>query len=225
MSFISSSTPPIDPTTFDIFGDGSTESLHLLDNSTSDVGGTYSGNNVNGSFRTDEVQYGTHSGYFANSNSSYFDIPGLPNIDGLSFWFNYDDTGIANNGYLVDFRHDDTGNDRPYIYQENGVIDLDGDETASDGVGDIYINGQDLGSYSNRKFTVTPGEWIHVACSTAGNTQSPWDRGLRFGNRSDGTSGGKSGYFDNIRTFNRRITQEEANKLLDIGTGSGSFEF
>jgi len=202
---------------FDAFGDGSAVSQHLLDNNANDVGGSHPGNLVGGSYRTDEVKFGTHSVYVADSNFHYFDIPSLPNIDGLSFWFNHAETGVDGVGYLVDFRHDDPGNGRPYIYNQDGSIDLDTDDTASDGVGDIYINGQDLGSFSGNNFPLTPGEWIHVACSTAGNTQSPWDRGLRFGNRSDGDSGGESGYFDNIRTFNRPITQSEAQTLFQEG--------
>lgn len=198
--------------TFDFLQDNSAVSLHRLNNSLADTGGLYNATNTSVSFDTSS-KFGSHA-INAVGDGAYLDIPGLPRIYAVSFWAKA--TGSSTyNGYLVDFRHDDPANQRGYLYTltNSKTINTGNDTTTYNGIGNIYINGTLLSSGS---YTFPINTWVHVAISTTGtSTAQTWDQGLRFGNRSDGTTEGNFGHFDQIRTFNRSLSQSDVTALYN----------
>ena len=129
----------------------------------------------------------------------------------ISIW--YRSIG-AEDGYIVDFRHDDPGNGRSYLYTlitaGAQYVTLSSDTTKSNGTGDIYINGVLL----TGQYNFIQDNWYHIVMSVnATNTGQTWDQGFRVGNRSDGVGYGNAGYFDQIRTFNRSLTQSDVDAL------------
>ena len=78
--------------------------------------------------------------------------------------------------------------------------------------GDIYINGT---HHTSGEYHFTANTWYHIVCTVddAGMSHQNWNQGIRFGSRSDGSSGGNGGRFDHIRLFNRSITSSEATTL------------
>ena len=93
------------------------------------------------------------------------------------------------------------------------------DTTTSNQTGDIWINGV---AFTSGQFNFTSGNWYHIVITTnATNTKQTWDQGIRIGNRSDGTSNGNAGYFDQVRTFNRRLTSADVALLYaEVETGA-----
>jgi len=195
--------------TFDFLQDSSAVSLHRLNNSYADTGGLYSAT-TGGSFTTTS-KFGSHC-INTMGDGTYMDIAGLPRIYAISYWYY---CSGADDGYHVDFRHDSPGNGRGYLYTHAGggdqKITTASDTTTSGAVGDIYINGNILSG----QFNFYSGNWYHIVISVnATTTAQTWDRGIRVGNRSDGTTAGNAGYFDQIRTFNRALIQTDVDKLF-----------
>lgn len=199
--------------TFDYLQDGSAVSLHRLDNSLADTGGVHLANTVGSATFTTPSKFGS-SAINLRGNGTYMDIASLPRIYAVSFWA-YAAGTAAENGYLVDFRHDGPGNGRGYLYTSGGTknINLSNDSTTSNGIGNIYINSVLLTS----NYTFPLNTWVHVVVSVTNPaaTAQLWDQGLRFGNRSDGTTEGNFGWFDQIRTFNRSLSQAEVTRLFN----------
>jgi hypothetical protein len=199
--------------TFDYFQDGSAVSLHRLDNSLADTGGVHPANTVGSATFTTPSKFGSRA-INLFGNGTYLDIPTLQRIYAVSFWA-YAAGSAADNGYLVDFRHDAPGNGRGYLYTAGGTknINLSNDTTTSNGIGNIYINSVLLTS----NYTFPLNTWVHVVVSSTNGaaTAQTWDQGLRFGNRSDGTTEGNFGWFDQIRTFNRPLSQAEVTRLFN----------
>jgi hypothetical protein len=199
--------------TFDYFQDGSAVSLHRLDNSLADTGGVHTANTVGSATFTTPSKFGSRA-INLFGNGTYLDIPTLQRIYAVSFWA-YAAGSAADNGYLVDFRHDAPGNGRGYLYTAGGTknINLSNDSTTSNGIGNIYINSVLLTS----NYTFPLNTWVHVVVSSTNGaaTAQTWDQGLRFGNRSDGTTEGNFGWFDQIRTFNRPLSQAEVTRLFN----------
>jgi hypothetical protein len=150
-------------------------------------------------------------------NGTYVDIPSLPMVETVSFWFYC--VG-SNRGYLVDFRHDAPNNGRSYLYTHDGApsgtgqnINMGNDTTTTNRTGTIYINGA---QYTSGAYNFYDGTWYHIVIvRNATDTHRTWDQGLRFGNRSDASTEGNAGYFDQIRVFDRQINASEALALYN----------
>lgn len=200
--------------TFDIFGDGSALSLHTFNNNgnpSPDIGGIHQATFFNGVTYTTTSKFGSHA-INTYGDGVYVDIAGLPLINAVSLWYHCVGTS---RGYIVDFRHDAPGNGRSYLYTHSGGGDQNinwGNDTTTTGrTGDMWINGQ---VFNSGQFNFTSGVWYHIVCSrNATDTHRQWDQGIRIGNRSDGTTEGQAGYFDQVRTFNRPLTQEDVDIL------------
>lgn len=188
-------------------------SLHKLDNNLNDSTGSYTASNNGASFTTTR-RHGSHA-INTMGDGTYIDIPGLPRIYAVSLWYYC----VGNdNGYIVDFRHDDPNNLRSYLYTLAGsdqYINLNDDTTTSNGTGDIWINGV---QFTSGQFNFASGNWYHIVISWNDNVSQAWDQGIRIGNRSDGTSAGNAGYFDQIRTFNRALTASDVAYLYQAET-------
>ena len=197
--------------TFDFFRDGSALALYRFNNNYNDSGGIFNAQ-PNGSSFTSTSKYGPASVNCQN-NGVYVDLPVTTRYFSVSGW-HYKTQGFNSvNGYLYDFRLNNTRNGRGYLYATAGVISLSNDSTASNQIGDIYVNGVKLTS----SFTFPQNQWVHVVVSVTDSnaTRQIWDRGgLRIGNRSDGTTDGLSGFFDQVRIFNRSLTQSEVTQLF-----------
>ena len=209
-------TVPLSESVFDAFGDGSAICLLKANNSNLDTGGTHNASLFGGASYSTTAKFGSHS-FDAMGDGTYFDIPSLPMVETLSFWY-YTVGGIT--GYLVDFRHDNPANGRSYLYTHSGAIggtgqhiDMGDDTTTTNRTGVIYINGA---QYTTGQYNFISGNWYHIVMvRNATDTHRTWDQGLRFGNRSDGTTQGNAGYFDQIRVFDRQISASEALALYN----------
>ena len=205
--------------TLDFFQDSSGVSLHQFNNSLDDVGGNYAATSTGASYGTGlDTRFGSH-GINTQGDGVYVDIAGLPTIQAVSLW--YKAIG-SDNGYIVDFRHDAPGNGRSYLYTAAGsdqYINMGNDTTTSNQTGDIWINGV---AFTSGQYNFTSGNWYHIVVITdATNTLQTWDQGIRIGNRSDGTTAGNAGYFDQVRTFNRRLTSSDVALLYaEVETGA-----
>ena len=122
--------------------------------------------------------------------------------------------------YIIEFRGS-TGNSAGYLYTFQATapyiqkINLTTDTTALNQIGNIYINGVLQSGSSDINFL--PNVWYHIVVSVANGSvaQQIWDKGLRFGNRFDGTTGGNGNYQDQIRTFNRALSGAEVLTLYN----------
>lgn len=204
---------PITESTFDAFGDGSAVCLLKANNSNLDTGGNHNASLVNGVTYNTTSKFGSHS-FNSMGNGTYFDIPSLPMVETVSFWYHC--VG-SNRGYLVDFRHDAPANGRSYLYTHSGGgsqnINMGNDTTTTNRTGVIYINGA---QYTSGRYDFYSGTWYHIVLvRNSTDTHRTWDQGLRFGNRSDGTTEGNAGYFDQIRVFNRQLSAAEALALYN----------
>ena len=138
-------------------------------------------------------------------------------IETVSFWY-YCVGGTP--GYLVDFRHDNPSNGRSYLYTHAGAsggtgqhVDMGDDTTTTNRTGVIYINGA---QYTSGQYNFLAGNWYHIVLvRNSTDTHRTWDQGIRFGNRSDGTTHGSAGHFDQIRVFNSRISASQAFDLYN----------
>jgi len=205
--------------TLDFLQDNSGVSLHQFNNSLNDAGGNYNATAAGASFGTGlDSKFGSH-GLNTQGDGTYVDIAGLPTIQAVSIWYK----AIGNdNGYIVDFRHDNPNNGRSYLYTLAGsdqYINMGNDTTTSGQTGDIWINGV---AFTSGQYNFTSGNWYHIVVSTnTNNTKQTWDQGIRIGNRSDGTTDGNAGYFDQVRTFNRRLTSADVALLYaEVETGA-----
>jgi len=205
--------------TLDFFQDSSGVSLHQFNNSLDDVGGNYAATSTGASYGTGlDTRFGSH-GINTQGDGVYVDIAGLPTIQAVSLWYK----AIGNdNGYIVDFRHDTPGNSRSYLYTLAGsdqYINMGNDTTTTNQTGDIWINGV---AFTSGQYNFTSGNWYHIVITTdAVSTKQNWNQGIRIGNRSDGTSNGNAGYFDQVRTFNRRLTSSDVALLYaEVETGA-----
>jgi len=207
---------PITESTFDAFGDGSAICLLKANNSNLDTGGNHNASLSSGVTYNTTSKFGSHS-FNPMGNGTYVDIPSLPMVETVSFWFYC--VG-SNRGYLVDFRHDNPGNGRSYLYTHDGAssgtgqnINMGNDTTTTNRTGIIYIDGV---QYTSGQYNFYDGTWYHIVIvRNAADTHRNWDQGLRFGNRSDASTEGNAGYFDQIRVFDRQITASEALALYN----------
>ena len=204
---------PITESTFDAFGDGSAICLLKANNSNLDTGGNHNASLHNGVTYNTTSKFGSHS-FNTMGNGTYFDIASLPMVETVSFWYHC--VG-SDRGYLVDFRHDAPGNGRSYLYTHSGGgsqnINMGNDTTTTNRTGVIYIDGV---QFNSGQYNFNSGVWYHICIvRNATDTHRTWDQGLRFGNRSDGTTEGNAGYFDQIRVFNRQISAAEALSLYN----------
>ena len=204
---------PITESTFDAFGDGSALCLLKANNSNLDTGGNHNASLHNGVTYNTTSKFGSHS-FNTMGNGTYFDIASLPMVETVSFWYHC--VG-SDRGYLVDFRHDAPGNGRSYLYTHSGGgsqnINMGNDTTTTNRTGVIYIDGV---QFTSGQYNFNSGVWYHICIvRNATDTHRTWDQGLRFGNRSDGTTEGNAGYFDQIRVFNRQISAAEALSLYN----------
>ena len=204
---------PITESTFDAFGDGSAICLLKANNSNLDTGGNHNASLHNGVTYNTTSKFGSHS-FNTMGNGTYFDIASLPMVETVSFWYHC--VG-SDRGYLVDFRHDAPGNGRSYLYTHSGGgsqnINMVNDTTTTYRTGLIYIDGV---QFTSGQYNFNSGVWYHICIvRNATDTHRTWDQGLRFGNRSDGTTEGNAGYFDQIRVFNRQISAAEALSLYN----------
>jgi len=204
---------PITESTFDAFGDGSAICLLKANNSNLDTGGNHNASLHNGVTYNTTSKFGSHS-FNTMGNGTYFDIASLPMVETVSFWYHC--VG-SDRGYLVDFRHDAPGNGRSYLYTHSGGgsqnINMGNDTTTTNRTGVIYIDGV---QFTSGQYNFNSGVWYHICIvRNATDTHRTWDQGLRFGNRSDGTTEGNAGYFDQIRVFNRQISAAEALSLYN----------
>ena len=207
---------PITESTFDAFGDGSAVCLVKANNSNLDTGGSHNASLQGSASYTTTSKFGSHS-FNLVGNGTYVDIPSLPMVETLSFWYHC--VG-SSRGYLVDFRHDAPNNGRSYLYTHDGAsggtgqnINMGNDTTTTNRTGIIYINGV---QFSSGSYHFYDGTWYHIVLVRNNtDTHRTWDQGLRFGNRSDGTTEGNAGYFDQIRVFNRQISAAEALSLYN----------
>jgi len=204
-------SPPVYTSTFDYLQDGSALSLHQFNNSNSDTGGLYSASLNGGASYTTTSKFGSHS-INTMGDGTYCDIAGLPLIGAVSIWYHCVGTS---HGYIIDFRHDGPGNGRSYLYTLPGggdqYINWGNDTTTTGRTGNMWINGE---VYNSGQYNFYNGNWYHIVCSrNATDTHRQWDQGIRIGNRSDGTTEGNAGYFDQVRTFNRPLTQDDVDLL------------
>jgi len=207
---------PITESTFDAFGDGSAICLLKANNSNLDTGGNHNASLSSGVTYNTTSKFGSHS-FNPMGNGTYVDIPSLPMVETVSFWFYC--VG-SNRGYLVDFRHDAPNNGRSYLYTHDGApsgtgqnINMGNDTTTTNRTGTIYINGA---QYTSGAYNFYDGTWYHIVIvRNATDTHRTWDQGLRFGNRSDASTEGNAGYFDQIRVFDRQINASEALALYN----------
>ena len=206
--------------TLDIFGDSSALSLHQLNNSYNQTGSGTGNLGYSGVSFTSTSKFGSHS-VNTMGDGDYLDITSTTRIYAISAWV-YMPTGSGGDDeYIFEFRHDNTGNGRGYMYtylsSQSGkiqYIDLSNDTTASNGVGNIYINGT---AHTSGQYHFSPNTWHHIVCSVsnASDTKQTWNEGVRFGNRSDGSTGGNFGYIDQIRTFNKALSSSEVTTLYN----------
>ena len=210
---------PITESVFDAFRDGSALCLLKGNNSNVDTGGNHTGSLQGGATYTTTTKFGSHA-FDLVGTGVYLDIPTLPMIETVSFWF-YCVGGTP--GYIVDFRHDNPNNGRSYLYTHAGAsggagqhVDMGDDTTTTNRTGVIYINGV---QYTSGQYNFLVGNWYHIVLvRNASDTHRTWDQGIRFGNRSDGTTHGNAGHFDQIRVFNSRISASQA---LDLYNETG----
>ena len=207
---------PITESVFDAFRDGSALCLLKGNNSNVDTGGNHTGSLQGGATYTTTTKFGSHA-FDLVGTGVYLDIPTLPMIETVSFWF-YCVGG--NPGYIVDFRHDNPNNGRSYLYTHAGAsggtgqhVDMGDDTTTTNRTGVIYINGA---QYTSGQYNFLAGNWYHIVLvRNSTDTHRTWDQGIRFGNRSDGTTHGSAGHFDQIRVFNSRISASQAFDLYN----------
>jgi hypothetical protein len=207
---------PITESVFDAFRDGSALCLLKGNNSNVDTGGNHTGSLQGGATYTTTTKFGSHAFDLVGAGV-YLDIPTLPMIETVSFWF-YCVSG--NPGYIVDFRHDNPNNGRSYLYTHAGAsggtgqhVDMGDDTTTTNRTGVIYINGA---QYTSGQYNFLVGNWYHIVIvRNSTDTHRTWDQGIRFGNRSDGTTHGDAGHFDQIRVFNSRISASQAFDLYN----------
>tara|TARA_B100000497_G_scaffold126931_1_gene167201 strand:- start:41 stop:2146 length:2106 start_codon:yes stop_codon:yes gene_type:complete len=210
---------PITESVFDAFRDGSALCLLKGNNSNVDTGGNHTGSLQGGATYTTTTKFGSHAFDLVGAGV-YLDIPTLPMIETVSFWF-YCVGGTP--GYIVDFRHDNPNNGRSYLYTHAGAnggtgqhVDMGDDTTTTNRTGVIYINGA---QYTSGQYNFLAGNWYHIVLVRNGtDNHRTWDQGIRFGNRSDGTTHGSAGHFDQIRVFNSRISASQA---LDLYNETG----
>ena len=212
----------------DIFGDSSGMGLYQLNNSfTNASGGSLPTLTNTGStaFNTSIKKYGTHSLGF-NGDGKYIDINSQTRMYAISVWSYLNSSsldGVGNsNEYLIELRYNNDNNDRPYFYYhqsnqsgKHGLISTGTDTTASNQIGEIWINGT---QHTSGEFHFDIDTWYHIVVNAAGSTyqnttKGNWNKGVRFGNRSDGNTGGKAGFIDQIRVFNRALTSSEIGQL------------
>jgi hypothetical protein len=219
-------------TTLDIFSDSSCLGLYQLNNSYNNASGGSLPNlsNTSTSFTT-TAKYGSH-GVDMFGDSKYMDINTSTRLYCISAW-SYQTSSHINRGsngeYFFEMRHDAPSNGRPYLYfhessqsGKKGFISYTTDTTASNstdgfGLGAVYINGT---KFTSGEFHFDLNTWYHILVQAEGSgyqstTKSNWNQGLRFGNRSDGSTGGNSCFIDQIRVFNRILTQSEITTLAN----------
>ena len=207
---------PITESVFDAFRDGSALCLLKGNNNAGDTGGNHTGSLQGGATYTTTTKFGSHA-FDLVGDGVYLDIPTLPMIETVSFWY-YCVGGTP--GYLVDFRHDNPNNGRSYLYTHAGAsggtgqhVDMGDDTTTTNRTGVIYINGA---QYTSGQYNFLAGNWYHIVLvRNSTDTHRTWDQGIRFGNRSDGTTHGSAGHFDQIRVFNSRISASQAFDLYN----------
>jgi hypothetical protein len=206
------STP--NTSTVDFFNDNSTMALYRFNNNYEDEARIYRANPNNSSF-TSTNKFGNASVNCQN-NGVFVDLPVNSRYYAVSGWHYKTQTGT--DGYVYDFRLNNPSNGRGYLYAATQNFSLSTDTTASSNTGDIYFNGVRLtGSYN-----IPLNQWVHIVVSVNNPSvaQQNWTAGgLRLGNRSDGTSGGQSGFFDQVRIFNRPLTQDEVRRLYNERPG------
>jgi hypothetical protein len=205
---------------FDIFGDNSALSLHQLNNTYAQTGaGTGNLTNTNTSFTT-TAKFGSHSVNLLG-NGNYVDITSTTRVYAVSSWVYFPTGSGGGNDYIFEMRHDSPSNARAYLYTNQATapyiqkVNLTNDTTTSGDIGNLYVNGVLQSGSSDINFL--PNVWYHIVASVnnSGATAQTWNEGIRFGNRSDGTTGGNGNYQDQIRTFNRALSGAEVLTLYN----------
>ena len=208
--------------TFDVFGDSSALSLHQLNNSYNQTGSGTGNLGYSGVSFSTTSKFGSHS-VDLRGDGDYLDITSTTRIYAISSWLYIPSgtTGQGDDEYFYEFRHDNPANGRAYLYLMQPTvsgkemrIDLTNDSTATNNCGDIYINGTKI---TSGQFNFNADEWYHIVCSVnnASSTHQTWNEGVRFGSRSDGSTGGNTGLIDQIRTFNRALSSSEVTTLYN----------
>lgn len=198
--------------TADILGDGSCICFAQFNNNLNDTLGLYGGTN-NGTTFTTTAKFGSHS-LNTGGDGDYVDFAGLPTFKAVSMWVYPNGAGDGGNNYIFDFRHDAPSNGRGYVYMTNPRnLSTSTDSTTAGGVGHIWLNGTKLSGTASLNQT----SWNHIVVSSKGSSSNSdnYDQGLRLGNRSDGTTEGKSGFFDHLRVFNRTLGQADVDILYN----------
>jgi hypothetical protein len=144
--------------TVDVFSDSSAISLHTLDNTLHDAGGSY---NASGSsaFSSTVKKYGTHSWTAGSGND--FTIPyNQPNNGtwSVSFWFRLHTTGfLSANNRMVDFKEN--------VSTYGTTISWESDNQFH------FILRRDEGGYGSIPLgNVTDGNWHHIVCGSVNGT-------------------------------------------------------
>jgi len=215
----------------DIFGDSSGIGLYQLNNAyTNASGGSLPTLSDTGAptFTTSIKKYGTHALDFSG-DGKYIDINTTTRMYAISVWSYLDSNDLEpsstnSNEYLIELRHDNDGNNKPYFYYHRstqsgklGLISTATDTTAENQIGEIWINGT---QHTSGEFHFDVNTWYHIVVNASGSTyqnttKGNWNEGVRFGNRSDGSSSGKVGHIDQIRVFNRALTSSEIGQLYN----------
>ena len=205
---------------FDIFGDNSALSLHQLNNTYAQTGaGTGNLTNTSTTFTT-TAKFGSHSVNLVGEGQ-YVDITSTTRVYAVSTWVYFPTGTGGDDEYIIDFRGNNPSNGRAYLYTYQAsapfiqMVNLTNDTTAVGNLGNLYVNGVLQSGGSNINFL--PNVWYHIVISVnnSGTTAQTWNVGLRFGSRSDGTTGGNGNYQDQIRTFNRALSGAEVLTLYN----------
>jgi hypothetical protein len=220
-------------TKLDVLGDGSCKALWRFDGNVLDDSGNYNGTASNVTFSTLQKKMGTHSAVFNGSNST-ISIPSVLNAFPLtvSVWAQHDlgwysasninteiiNMSIAGNRLTIGFVQESTWTRGPTIMYGNsnhwtcnsGTAGLAGDKenfhhivyvcpTYNDANTSFYVDGVKIPSVNNGGGHGGTAGW-NIGSNSAGAEHFP-------------------GKLDNLRIFNKALTQAEITYLYNNGIG------
>ena len=179
----------------DIFGDNSAIGLYELEDNANDTGGT---NNLtaSGSFTySADAKYGNKSAYFKNTTGNLA-IAGT-NVRAISLWYKFDSYSDNDNCIITG-----SGGDSNLSL----ILRTDGTRTLFTNNKTVYVNGVETTTMPDN------GEYNHYVLLTDVDTPN-----LDYGNKDSdvNTINSAGGYIDQVRTFNRALTADEINQLMN----------
>ena len=189
----------------DIFGDNSAISLYQFETDFSDTGGGVSIAPNGTTIEATDTAFGSKSAKVTGSDDMSVNT-GSDNIKTISLWYKFI-SFASNDNYLLSYN--DSGNtlNRISFANYSGTVKFN-------------INGSSTGVYDGVPFVnndsipnnnITSG-WHHFVFNISQDDRNDMDIGSYL---TGNDSANANGYFDQIRLFNRALTSDEINQLMN----------